>query len=198
MNTFKPLINLLPYLWPKGNNNFKIRFVLAICFLIFAKIANVSVPIFLGRTVDALDNLSTNALILMVPISLIIAYGIARFLHVGFGEIRDALFAKIGQNAIRRAALKVFNHLHSLSLKFHLNRQTGALSRIIDRGIGGIEFTLRFVTFNVFPTILEIILVCIILINLFNWHYSFITFFIILFYIIFTFTVTEWLSLIHI
>ncbi len=192
MNTFKPLLNLLPYLWPKGNNNFKIRFVLAICFLFFAKIANVSVPIFLGKAVDALDNLSINNLILIVPVSLIAAYGIARFLHVGFGEIRDALFAKIGQNAIRRAALKVFNHLHSLSLKFHLNRQTGTLNRIIDRGIGGIEFTLRFVTFNVFPTILEIILVCIILINLFNWYYSFITFFIILFYIIFTFTVTEW------
>ena len=192
MNTFKPLLNLLPYLWPKGNNNFKIRFVLAICFLVLAKIANVSVPIFLGRAVDALNNLSVNTLIVIVPVSLIAAYGIARFLHVGFGEIRDALFVKIGQNAIRRAALKVFNHLHSLSLKFHLNRQTGALSRIIDRGIGGIEFTLRFVTFNVFPTLLEIILVCIILINLFNWYYSFITFFIILFYVIFTFTVTEW------
>jgi len=192
MNTFKPLLNLLPYLWPKGNNNFKIRFVLAVCFLVLAKIANVSVPIFLGKAVDALDNLSANTLIVIVPVSLIAAYGIARFLHVGFGEIRDALFVRIGQNAIRRAALKVFNHLHSLSLKFHLNRQTGALSRIIDRGIGGIEFTLRFVTFNVFPTLLEIILVCIILINLFNWYYSFITFFIILFYVIFTFTVTEW------
>ena len=192
MNTFKPLLNLLPYLWPKGNNNFKIRFVLAVCFLVLAKIANVSVPIFLGKAVDALDNLSANTLIVIVPISFIVAYGIARFLHVGFGEIRDALFVRIGQNAIRRAALKVFNHLHSLSLKFHLNRQTGALSRIIDRGIGGIEFTLRFVTFNVFPTLLEIILVCIILINLFNWYYSFITFFIILFYVIFTFTVTEW------
>ena len=192
MNTFKPLLNLLPYLWPKGNNNFKIRFVLAICFLVLAKIVNVSVPIFLGKAVDALYNLSANTLIVIVPVSLIAAYGIARFLHVGFGEIRDALFVRIGQNAIRRAALKVFNHLHSLSLKFHLNRQTGALSRIIDRGIGGIEFTLRFVTFNVFPTLLEIILVCIILINLFNWYYSFITFFIILFYVIFTFTVTEW------
>jgi len=121
MNSFKPLLNLFPYLWPKGNNNFKIRFVLAICFLFFAKIANVSVPIFLGKAVDALDNLSTNTLILIVPVSLIAAYGIARFLHVGFGEIRDALFAKIGQNAIRRAALKVFEHLHNLSLKFHLN-----------------------------------------------------------------------------
>ena len=192
MNSFKPLLNLFPYLWPKGNNNFKIRLVLAICFLVLAKIANVSVPIFLGKAVDALDNLSTTLLIVIIPISLIAAYGIARFLHVGFGEIRDALFVKIGQNAIRRAALKVFNHLHSLSLKFHLNRQTGALSRIIDRGIGGIEFTLRFVTFNVFPTLLEIILVCIILINLFSWYFSFITFFVILFYIIFTFTVTEW------
>ena len=192
MNSFKPLLNLLPYLWPKGNNNFKIRLILAIFFLVLAKLANVSVPIFLGKSVDALDNLNKTLLILIVPISLITAYGIARFLHAGFGEIRDALFVKIGQNAMRRAALKVFNHLHSLSLKFHLNRQTGALSRIIDRGIGGIEFTLRFVTFNVFPTLLEICLVCLILINLFSWYFSFITFIVILFYIIFTFTVTEW------
>jgi len=192
VNTFKPLLYLIPYLWPKGNKDFKIRLVLAICFLILAKLANVSVPIFLGKAVDALDNLNTTSLILIIPISLIAAYGIARFLHIGFGEIRDALFVKIGQNAIRRAALSIFNHLHSLSLKFHLNRQTGALSRIIDRGIGGIEFTLRFVTFNVFPTLLEIILVCIILINLFDWYFSFITFFVILFYIFFTFVVTEW------
>ena len=178
MNTFKPLLYLIPYLWPKGNKNFKTRLIFAIFFLILAKLANVSVPIFLGKAVDALDNINKTSLLLIVPISLIGAYGIARFLHVGFGEIRDALFVKIGQNAIRRAALKVFNHLHSLSLKFHLNRQTGALSRIIARGIGGIEFTLRFVTFNVFPTLLEIILVCIILINLFNWYYSFITFFV--------------------
>ena len=98
--------------------------VLAICFLILAKLANASVPIFLGKAVDALDNLNTTSLILIIPISLIAAYGIARFLHIGFGEIRDALFVKIGQNAIRRAALSIFNHLHSLSLKFHLNRQT--------------------------------------------------------------------------
>ena len=192
MKSFKPLIYLLPYLWPKENKNFKVRLIFAICFLILAKVANVSVPIFLGKTVDALDNIDLTSLVLLVPMSLIAAYGIARFLHVGFGEIRDALFVKIGQNAIRRAALRIFNHLHNLSLKFHLNRQTGALSRIIDRGIGGIEFTLRFVTFNVFPTILEIILVCIILINLFNWYFSFITLFVILFYIFFTLIVTEW------
>ena len=192
MNTFKPLLHLIPYLWPKNNKNFKIRLILAICFLIFAKIANVCVPIFLGKAVDSLDELRTNSLIVFFPIVLVAAYGIARFLHIGFGEIRDALFARIGQNAIRKAALKVFKHLHSLSLKFHLNRQTGALSRIIDRGIGGIDFTLRFVTFNVFPTLLEIILVCLILLNLFSWYFSFITFVVILFYILFTFIVTEW------
>ena len=192
MNTFKTLLFLLPYLWPKGNRKFKLRLILAIFFLVLAKLANVSVPIFLGKAVDALDNIEIKSLLLFIPISLIAAYGIARFLHVGFGEIRDALFVKIGHNAIRRAALKIFNHLHSLSLKFHLNRQTGALSRIIDRGIGGIEFTLRFLTFNVIPTSLEIILVCVILVNLFSWYFSFITFFVILFYIIFTFIVTDW------
>ena len=192
MKTFKPLLYLMPYLWPKNNRNFKTRLILAICFLIFAKLANVSVPIFLGKAVDSLDELNKDSLIVFIPIVFIAAYGIARFLHAGFGEIRDALFAKIGQNAIRRAALKIFEHLHNLSLKFHLNRQTGALSRIIDRGIGAIDFILRFVTFNIFPTLLEIILVCIILLNLFNWYFSIITFFVILFYIAFTFIVTEW------
>jgi len=182
----------MPYLWPKNNTNFKIRLILAICFLIFAKLANVSVPIFLGKAVDSLDELNKNSLIIFIPIVFIAAYGIARFLHAGFGEIRDALFARIGQNAIRRAALKIFEHLHNLSLKFHLNRQTGALSRIIDRGIGAIDFILRFVTFNIFPTLLEIILVCLILLNLFSWYFSIITFFVILFYISFTFIVTEW------
>ncbi len=192
MKTFKPLLYLMPYLWPKNNRNFKIRLILAICFLIFAKLANVSVPIFLGKAVDSLDELNKDSLIVFIPIVFIAAYGIARFLHAGFGEIRDALFAKIGQNAIRRAALKIFEHLHNLSLKFHLNRQTGALSRIIDRGIGAIDFILRFVTFNIFPTLLEIILVCLILLNLFSWYFSIITFFVILFYIAFTFIVTEW------
>ena len=182
----------MPYLWPKNNKNFKIRLILAICFLIFAKLANVSVPIFLGKAVDSLDELNKDSLIVFIPIVFIAAYGIARFLHAGFGEIRDALFARIGQNAIRRAALKIFEHLHNLSLKFHLNRQTGALSRIIDRGIGAIDFILRFVTFNIFPTLLEIILVCLILLNLFSWYFSIITFFVILFYIAFTFIVTEW------
>ena len=192
MKTFKPLLYLMPYLWPKNNKNFKIRLILAICFLIFAKLANVSVPIFLGKAVDSLDALNKDSLIIFIPIVFIAAYGIAKFLHAGFGEIRDALFARIGQNAIRRAALKVFEHLHNLSLKFHLNRQTGALSRIIDRGIGAIDFILRFVTFNIFPTLLEIILVCLILLNLFSWYFSIITFFVILFYISFTFIVTEW------
>ena len=192
MKTFKPLLYLMPYLWPKNNKNFKIRLILAICFLIFAKLANVSVPIFLGKAVDSLDELNKDSLIVFIPIVFIAAYGIARFLHAGFGEIRDALFARIGQNAIRRAALKIFEHLHNLSLKFHLNRQTGALSRIIDRGIGAIDFILRFVTFNIFPTLLEIILVCLILLNLFSWYFSIITFFVILFYISFTFIVTEW------
>ena len=192
MKTFKPLLYLMPYLWPKNNKNFKIRLILAIFFLIFAKLANVSVPIFLGMAVDSLDALKKDSLIIFIPIVFIAAYGIAKFLHAGFGEIRDALFARIGQNAIRRAALKIFEHLHNLSLKFHLNRQTGALSRIIDRGIGAIDFILRFVTFNIFPTLLEIILVCLILLNLFSWYFSIITFFVILFYIAFTFIVTEW------
>ena len=192
MNSFKPLLYLLPYLWPKKNLNFKIRIILAISFLFLAKGSNVLVPIFLGKTVDSLNDLNQKTILLIIPITLIAAYGISRFLNVGFNELKDALFVKIGQNAIRRVALRVFDHLHNLSLKFHLNRQTGALSRIIDRGISGIEFSIRFLLFSVFPTFLEILLVCIILINLFSWYYSIITFSVILIYITFTFSMTEW------
>ena len=192
MNSFKPLLYLLPYLWPKKNLNFKIRIILAISFLFLAKGSNVLVPIFLGKTVDSLNDLNQKTILLIIPITLIAAYGISRFLNVGFNELKDALFVKIGQNAIRRVALRVFDHLHNLSLKFHLNRQTGALSRIIDRGISGIEFSIRFLLFSVFPTFLEILLVCIILINLFSWYYSIITFFLISIYIFFTFAMTEW------
>ena len=142
---------LLPYLWPKQRFDLKLRVIFSLVCLVFAKIANVYTPLILGKSVDSLNMLNQDAnLILMVPIALIIAYGIARIATFTFGEIRDALFSKVSQHGIRQVALSVFKHLHSLSLRFHLDKHTGALSRFIERGTKGIDFLLRYVFFMIF------------------------------------------------
>jgi ATP-binding cassette, subfamily B, heavy metal transporter len=164
--------------------------VLAVAFLVSAKIANVYVPIFFKGMVDGLSAKSDAALV--VPIGLLLAYGIARVLSQTFAELRDGVFAKVAQRAIRRVALATFNHLHRLSLRFHLERQTGGLSRIIERGTSGIEYFLFFVLFNVAPTLLEIALVCGILWNLYNFWFALVTLVTITGYIGYTLAVTEW------
>ncbi len=164
--------------------------MLAVAFLVGAKIANVYVPIFFKGMVDGLSAKPDAALV--VPIGLLLAYGIARVLSQTFAELRDAVFAKVAQRAIRRVALATFNHLHRLSLRFHLERQTGGLSRIIERGTSGIEYFLFFVLFNVAPTLLEIALVCGILWNLYNFWFALVTLVTITGYIGYTLAVTEW------
>jgi ATP-binding cassette subfamily B protein len=184
------LRNLLPYLWPEGRADLKLRVIFAVVFLVAAKIANVYVPILLREAVDHLGMASEG--IIVVPLALLLAYGVARVLALGFGELRDALFVKVVQNAIRRVALATFRHLHALSLRFHLERQTGALSRAIDRGIKGIEFLLFFVLFSVLPTLIEIALVCGILWYLFDWRFAAVTLVMILGFVGLTFSITEW------
>ncbi|MEK9931372.1 MAG: ABC transporter ATP-binding protein/permease, partial [Rhodospirillaceae bacterium] len=130
--------------------------------------------------------------VLALPISLLLAYGLLRVLTIAFAELRDAIFAKVGQRAIRTVALQTFKHLHRLSLRFHLERQTGGLSRSIERGTKGIDFLLNFMLFNIIPTLLEILLVCGILWGLFDFWYAFVTFGTITSYICFTVIVTEW------
>ncbi len=169
----RTLRNLLPYLWPRERADLRLRVVLAIVFLIAAKAANVCVPILLREAVDGLGAPVEG--IIVVPLALLLAYGAARVLALGFGELRDALFVKVAQHAIRRVALATFRRLHTLSLRFHLERQTGALSRTIDRGVKGIEFLLFFVLFNVLPTLLEIALVSGILWYLFDWRFAAVT-----------------------
>jgi ATP-binding cassette, subfamily B, heavy metal transporter len=164
--------------------------VLAVAFLVSAKIANVYVPIFFKGMVDGLSAKPGAAL--AVPIGMLLAYGIARVLSQTFAELRDGVFAKVAQRAIRRVALATFNHLHRLSLRFHLERQTGGLSRIIERGTSGIEYFLFFVLFNVAPTLLEIALVCGILWNLYNFWFALVTLVTITGYIGYTLAVTEW------
>ncbi len=187
----KTLTALLPYLWPHGRAGLRGRVVLAMVFLIAAKVATVYVPLLLGRAVDELTP-GADGTLLAIPLALLLAYGVVRVLARGFAEVRDAIFAKVAQNAIRLLSLKTFRHLHALALRFHLERQTGGLNRAIDRGAKGIEFLLQFISFSVLPTLVEIALVAGILWVLFDWRFSAITIATVAGYIWFTFRVTEW------
>ncbi|MCZ6846078.1 MAG: ABC transporter ATP-binding protein/permease [Alphaproteobacteria bacterium] len=182
---------LLPYLWPRGQWEMKTRVVIAVLLMSAAKVATVAVPAVFGRAVDILDQPAGNT-VLAVPLALLIGYGLLRVGQQAFAELRDFVFAKVGQRAIRRIALMVFRHLHSLALRFHLDRQTGGLSRVIERGIKGIDFLLRFMLFNILPTLLEITLVCAILWSLFGYIFSVITLITVVIYITFTLLFTEW------
>ena len=191
--TFNTSKLLFPFLWPRNRKDLRIRVVFAGLSMILAKVASVYTPLILGNAVDSLNDLSTGInLLLFVPIAIIISYGAVRIASFAFNEIRDALFSKVSQNAIRRVSLKVFKHLHFLSLDFHLSRQTGGLNRYIDRGTKGIDFLLRYVLFNVIPTFIELILVIIILLTLYGYQYAIITFITISIYVTLTFTITQW------
>jgi len=181
---------LARHLWPKGETGLRTRVVIALALLILAKLVNVYVPILYKQTVDALGTAAAQAV--AVPIVLILAYGAARVLAQAVGEIRDAVFAPVSQRAIRNLALEVFGHLHALSLRFHLERQTGGLSRVIERGTTGMEFLIRFTTFNILPTLLEIALVGGILWHLYDWRFSAVTLAVIAAYIVFSVTLSEW------
>ena len=183
-NSLKTIAILLPYLW-----EFKGRVMLALSLLVLAKLANVSVSLVLKEIVDALDQPRA---MLVLPVFLLISYGALRFCSTLFGELRDAVFAKVTQRAIRRVANKVFVHLHTLSLRFHLERQTGGVSRDIERGSRGISFLLNFMLFNILPTLLEISLVLSILISKYDIWFSIIISLTLLAYIALTLVVTEW------
>ena len=184
---------LIPFLWPKNKKSIKIRVSLAVLCLLFAKVANVGTPPILGYAVDSLTELSQGINIYMlIPLALIISYGMARVAALAFGELRNAIFSKVAQNAITQLTLNTFKHLHSLSLQFHLGRQTGALSKFIDRGTKGVNFLLNYVLFNVIPTIIEIFLVAGILAFIYGPKYAFVTLITIILYVIVTFTVTQW------
>ena len=187
---FAALKSLAPHLWPKGHADLKARVVLALLFLAAAKVITVYVPLFMKHAVDALS-IEDRSLIAL-PLAAILAYGLARILGLAFGELRDAVFSKVAQRAIRTVALATFRHLHALSLRFHLDRQTGGLSRAIERGTKGIDFLLSYVLFSVLPTLLEITLVCSILWWMFDWRFSAVTLATIVGYVCFTFAITEW------
>ena len=181
---------LLPYLWPKGEAELRLRVVCAMALLALAKVTNVAVPIFYKHAVDALS--TDTARILAVPVALLVGYGLARVLAQTFGELRDAVFAKVAQRAIRMAGLRTFQHLHRLSLRFHMDRKTGGISRAVERGTKGIEFLLTFMLFNVLPTLLEIALVCAVMWKLYGVWYALATFLTMAVYIAWTLIITEW------
>ena len=190
IKTFKLL---LPYLWPKKRKDLRIRVSFAVVALVLAKIASVSTPLVLGGAVNSLTELSSGInLLMLAPVALIIAYGAARIISFTFVAVRDALFSKVSQHSIRQISLNMFKHLHALSLQFHLNRQTGALAKYIDRGTKGIDFLLRYVLFNVVPTFFEIFLVSGILFYLYGPWYAVVTLTTISLYSYLTFQITEW------
>jgi ABC-type transport system involved in Fe-S cluster assembly fused permease/ATPase subunit len=185
----RALKSLAPYLWPRDSFELRARVVLAVAFLLVGKLVNIYVPLLYKHAVDAL---SPSNVIVAVPIALIVAYGAARVMSQGFNELRNGVFAKVSQRAIRQLALRAFRHVHALSLRYHLERRTGGLSRAIERGTAGIDFLLSFMLFNVVPTLLEILLVCAILWRLFNWTFAAVILGTIVLYIAFTFSITDW------
>ena len=190
IKTFKLL---LPYLWPKKRKDLRIRVSFAVVALVLAKIASVSTPLVLGSAVNSLSELSSGInLFMLVPIALVVGYGVTRVIAFTFVEIRDALFSKVSQHSIRQISLTMFQHLHNLSLQFHLNRQTGALAKYIDRGTKGIDFLLRYVLFNIAPTFFEVFLVSGILFYLYGPWYAVVTLVTIGLYSFLTFKITEW------
>ena len=186
---FQTVRSLLPYLWPKGDTGAHVRVVTAVVLLVLAKVATVYIPIVYSHAVDAL---SPKDHLLTVPLGLIVAYAVLRIASAGFAELRDAVFAAVAQSTVRKVALQTFQHLHRLSLRFHMDRMTGGLSRSIERGTGGVENVLRLAVFNIVPTLLEVVLVVGILWRLFDWRFAGVTAVTVALYIGFTFGFTNW------
>jgi ABC-type transport system involved in Fe-S cluster assembly fused permease/ATPase subunit len=191
---------LLPYLWPPGDPMARLRVVAAVACLILAKVATVYIPLLYSRAVDHLAPRAAHAIggapaaaaAITVPVALIIGYCLLRIASGAFAELRDAVFAAVQQRAVRRIALQTFEHLHRLSLRFHLDRHTGGLSRAIDRGTNGIEQVLRFAIFNIIPTLFELTMVTLILWHLFDWRYAATTVIAVGAYVAFTLTFTNY------
>ncbi len=181
------IASLLPYL-----NEFRNRAILAVALLVLAKVANVLVPVALKFLVDHLDEVRGTEAALFVPLALVLGYGLLRFASTLFQELRDAVFARVAERTMRRAALRVFEHLHRLDLGFHLARRTGALARDIERGTSGMSFLLRTLVFNIVPTLLEVALVALILAVAFDWSFVLTVMLAVALYIAFSLAVTEW------
>lgn len=185
------LRKVAPYLWPEGQNEVKRRVVIAMAALVISKAIAVYTPQLYRLAVDALAQDGVSVFVLGA-VGLTIAYGLARFMTIGFQNLRDAVFAMVGQRALRRLALETFAHIHRLSMRYHITRKTGGLSRIIERGVKGVEFLLRFMLFSIGPLILELLLIAAILYFQLDAWYLAVIVVTIAAYVWFTFKVTEW------
>ena len=190
------IIRVSPYVWPKeGGAWVKRRVVLALLALFLAKLIAVATPFFYKAAVDTLSGEGSADAAWTLgagAVGLTVAYGVARLMNVGLQQLRDALFAPVGQRALRQVALRTFRHIHQMSMRYHISRKTGGLSRIIERGVKGVDFLLRFLIFSIFPLILELFLVGIVLWAAFDFWYLAVVMTVIALYVAFTFKVTEW------
>jgi ATP-binding cassette subfamily B protein len=192
-NQWAILRDMLPFLWPQGHPGLKARVVFAMLALVLAKVVTVATPYAFKHATDALTGQASVATVAATAVVfLVIAYGLGRIMMVLLAQIRDAVFARVSQRAVRELAVRTFRHLHALSLKFHLERRTGGLSRIVSRGTMGIDTVLRFSLFNTVPTILEIVLVAGILAWSYGWLYALVIILTVLAYVWFTYAATEW------
>jgi ATP-binding cassette, subfamily B, heavy metal transporter len=192
---WRTIRKVAPYLWPEGETWVKRRVVLALAMLVIAKLVAVATPFLYKAAVDSLAGESAGSpawLLAVGAVGVTVAYGFARLANVGFQQLRDAVFARVAQGALRQLALETFQHIHALSMRYHITRRTGGLSRIIERGVKGVEFLLRFLLFSVGPLVLELALTGIILALVFDITYLIVLTVTIALYIWFTFKVTEW------
>ncbi|MEM7642452.1 MAG: ABC transporter ATP-binding protein/permease [Pseudomonadota bacterium] len=187
---------VIPYLWPEGQTGVKVRVVVALVMLVIAKVIAVTTPFFYKAAVDALapgtETVPPAWALGAGAVGLTVAYGMARALNIGFQQLRDVLFAPVGQRALRRLAAETFEHMHRLSMRYHITRKTGGLSRIIERGVKGVEFLLRFLLFSIGPLVLELLMISAILFVVFDVWYLVIVLVTITAYVAFTFKITEW------
>lgn len=192
---WRTIKKVMPYLWPADQVWVKQRVVLALSMLVLAKLVAVGTPFLYKAAVDSLAGESAGSpawLLAIGAVGVTVAYGVARLATVGFQQLRDAVFAKVAQGALRQLALQTFQHIHALSMRYHITRRTGGLSRIIERGVKGVEFLLRFLLFSIGPLVLELLLIAIVLAAVFDISYLVVLFVTIGLYIWFTFAVTEW------
>jgi ATP-binding cassette subfamily B protein len=187
---WRVLGRLAPHLWPRDEPGLRARVVVAVVLLVAAKLSNVWVPLFYKDAVDALSVPSTA--LVALPLGVILAYGLARVGNQVFNELRDLIFARVVERAMHVVGLRIFRHLHALSLRFHLDRQTGGLSRVIERGTRGIEVILRLFVFRAGPAVIEVAMVAGILWSLFDWTYPLVVVVTIVAYLAWTFAITEW------
>ncbi len=192
---WRTILRVGPYLWPRDNRGVKVRVVAALSLLIVAKVISVGMPFLYKAAVDTLSGEGTADAAWTMgvgAVGLTVAYGMARVMNVGFQELRDVVFARVAQRALRMLALETFQHIHRLSMRFHITRKTGGLSRIIERGVKGVAFLLRFMLFSIGPLALELLLVAVIFYTVFDARYLAVVVLTIWAYVQFTFKVTEW------